>query len=171
MTDTQTRLIWCHGSLSVPWGAKSTAFAETAKSRGYTLEAPDFSDLENPDERVQRLIDDLTKSKAPAILIGSSMGSYVATAAARHAHIHGLFLLAPAFYLQGYDVHVFSGLPEAITVIHGWQDDVVPVENSIRFAKLHRGALHVLPDDHRLSDSIDTMTVLLDHFIQSLSPS
>jgi len=167
MTNTLTRLIWCHGSLSKPWGAKSTAFAEMAKSLGYTLEAPDFSDLDNPDDRVQRLADILSDSKEPAALIGSSMGGYVATAVAKQAKISGLFLLAPAFYLKGYDVHVFSELPRSITVIHGWQDDVVPVDNSIRFAKLHRAALHILPDDHRLSASINTMTSLLAHFLKS----
>tara|TARA_Y100001954_G_C15827271_1_gene612919 strand:+ start:2275 stop:2790 length:516 start_codon:yes stop_codon:yes gene_type:complete len=167
MTSTPTRLIWCHGSLSEPWGAKSTAFAETAKSMGYTLEAPDFSDLENPDDRVQRLADILSDAKGPTVLLGSSMGGYVATAVAKQVQVDGLFLLAPAFYLKGYDVHVFSGLPESITVIHGWQDDVVPVDNSIRFAKLHRAALHALPDDHRLSASIDTMTSLLAHYLQS----
>jgi alpha-beta hydrolase superfamily lysophospholipase len=36
------------------------------------------------------------------VLMGSSMGAYVATVAAETIKPSGLFLLAPAFYLPGY---------------------------------------------------------------------
>lgn len=162
---SDVRLIWCHGSLSQPWGAKSKALADIASAAGLTMEGLDFQDLENPDDRVERLVATLQETDKPAILCGSSMGGYVAAAAARHANTLGLFLLAPAFYFQGYATHVFTGLPETITVIHGWQDDVVPVDNAIRFAKQHKAELHILPDDHRLSSSIDTLGVLFADFL------
>lgn len=165
---TDVRLIWCHGSQSQPWGGKSTALAEQAKEVGLVMDAIDFQDLDNPDDRVTRLAGELAQADAPTILVGSSMGGYVATAAAKNANVLGLFLLAPAFYLPGYDVHVFSGLPKAISVAHGWQDDVVPVENSIRFAKQHKAQLHILPDDHRLSASIPTLNGLFMQFIAGL---
>lgn len=167
---TEVRLIWCHGSLSQPWGAKSKHLADIARTAALTMEGIDFQDLENPDQRVERLATTLAESDAPAILCGSSMGGYVATAAARHANTLGLFLLAPAFYLPGYDVHVFSSLPKTISVIHGWQDDVVPVDNSIRFARLHKADLHILPDGHRLSNSIDTLGALFAHFLERVLP-
>lgn len=167
---SDVRLIWCHGSLSQPWGDKSTALAEIAATAALEMEGIDFQDLESPDERVERLVGMLAESDTPAILCGSSMGGYVATAAAKHTNTLGLFLLAPAFYLPGYDVHVFSGLPEAITVIHGWHDDVVPVENSIRFSGLHRANLHILPDGHRLSESIGMLGALFTHFLQRVLP-
>ncbi len=166
MTDAQ--LIWCHGSLSQPWGEKSKFLADNAKSHGLTMDAVDFQDLENPDQRVERLIAKINETDKPAILVGSSMGGYVASAAARQTNVLGLFLLAPAFYFQGYDVHVFSGMPKTISVVHGWQDDVVPVENSIRFAKLHKADLHILPDGHRLSESLETIGTLFSHFLCSL---
>lgn len=162
----KTRVIWCHGSLSQPWGTKSKALAEIAKDAGLEMDAVDFQDLENPDERVERLSAKLAESDTPTILAGSSMGGYVASAAARDANVLGLFLLAPAFYFPGYAVHVFSRLPEPVTVIHGWEDDVVPVENSVRFAKLHKVDLHILPDGHRLSESIDTIGALFAHFLK-----
>lgn len=165
---TEARLIWCHGSLSQPWGTKSKALAETAKTVGLTMDAIDFQDLETPDKRVERLVETLAESKGPAILAGSSMGGYVAAAAARHVNPLGLFLLAPAFYLPGYDTHVFSGLPANVTIIHGWQDDVVPVDNSIRFAGQHRASLHILNDEHRLSESLPDITTLFAHFLTSI---
>lgn len=164
------RLIWCHGSLSQPWGAKSKELADVAQAMGMAMEAPDFQDLENPDQRVERLVAKLKESDAPTLIAGSSMGGYVASAAARHADVAGLFLLAPAFYFKGYDVHVFSGLPKPISIVHGWEDDVVPVENSIRFAGLHKATLHIVPDGHRLSGSIDTIGTLFAHFLTPFAP-
>lgn len=166
---TDATLIWCHGSLSQPWGEKSKSLADIAQAAGMTMDAVDFQDLENPDQRVSRLIAKLEESGKPAILAGSSMGGYVASAAARHADILGLFLLAPAFYLPGYAMHVFSGLPKPVSVIHGWDDDVVPVENSIRFAKLHKASLHLLPDDHRLSNSLPEIGAVFSHFLATLN--
>lgn len=148
-------LIWCHGSKSQPWANKSKSLADAASDAGFTMDALDFQDLPNPDDRVARLVENMQDSGKPSILAGSSMGGYVASAAAKQADVLGLFLLAPAFYLPGYDMHVFSNLPPTVTVLHGWNDDVVPVENSIRFAKLHKADLHILNDGHRLAESVD----------------
>lgn len=160
------KLIWCHGSLSQPWGTKSKALAETASRHGLVMDALDFQDLENPDERVERLLTHLKDT--PAILAGSSMGGYVACAAAKQTKVLGLFLLAPAFYFQGYMVHVFSNLPENITVIHGWNDDVVPVDNSIRFARQHKADMHILNDDHRLSSTVPQTDEIFSHFLTTV---
>lgn len=157
-------LIWCHGSLGEPWGTKSKALAETAKGLKLTMEAPDFRDTENPDERVSRLVKLLEKEDKPVILAGSSMGGYVAAAAAREIAVRGLFLVAPAFYFPGYDVHVFSNLPATVSVVHGWSDDVVPVENSIRFAKTHRATLHIFEDDHRLQANTERLCAFFAEF-------
>lgn len=164
------RLIWCHGSLSQPWGTKSKGLADIAQAMGLTMEALDFQDLENPDDRVERLVAKLAEAKTPAIIAGSSMGGYVASAAAKNANVKGLFLLAPAFYFPGYDVHVFSGLPKPISVVHGWNDEVVPVENSIRFARQHKAKLHIVPDGHRLSESLDIIGTLFAEFLDTFVP-
>jgi len=166
---TEATLIWCHGSLSQPWGTKSKTLADIALNAGLTMDALDFQDLEQADQRVERLVSTLENTTKPVILAGSSMGGYVASTAAKHIEVAGLFLLAPAFYLPGYATHVFSNLPNTISVIHGWQDDVVPVDNSIRFAGRHKANLHILPDEHRLSQSIDTIGTLFAHFLDTLT--
>lgn len=159
------RLIWCHGSLSQPLGAKSSLLAELAQSSGLTMEGLDFQDIDNPDERVDRLVASIDSSNTPVIVAGSSMGGYVAAAACKRVNISGLFLLAPAFYLKGYDIHVFSDLPPLVSVIHGWNDDVVPVENSIKFAGVHKADLHIVDDGHRLSNSLGTIGNLFTRFL------
>ncbi|MBT7783397.1 MAG: alpha/beta hydrolase, partial [Anaerolineae bacterium] len=78
------------------------------------------------------------------------MGGYASLAAAEKTPIKGIFLLAPALYLSGYQVQDFTPKAETITIVHGWNDATAPVENSIQFAKKHRATLHILDSDHRL---------------------
>ena len=56
--------------------------------------------------------------------------------------------------------------PKAI--IHGWKDDVVPVENSIRFAREHSATLHILDSDHRLHNELPLVNYLFEFFLVSL---
>ncbi|MFH1914742.1 MAG: alpha/beta fold hydrolase [Pseudomonadota bacterium] len=164
---TDRRLIWCHGSLAEPWGRKSTALAKTAGRLGLAMEAVDFRDQGDPDQRIGRLVDTLGQGGRPVLLAGSSMGGYVAAAACARAEVAGLFLLAPAFFLPGYALDTFAGLPAAVTVIHGWQDEVVPVDNALRFARSHRASLHLFDDDHALAASLDHIDALFARFLET----
>ncbi len=63
------------------------------------------------------------------ILVGSNMGGYFSTTAAATLKPKGIFLLAPAIGLPGY-----AGYPEVpgstrVSIVHGWQDEVILVEN------------------------------------------
>jgi hypothetical protein len=48
-------IFFAHGKESGPWGTKFQALAEVAKGKGYRVENPDYSDLMDPDKRVERL--------------------------------------------------------------------------------------------------------------------
>jgi type II secretory pathway component PulF len=50
-------------------------------------------------------------------------------------------------------------------VVHGWQDDVVPVERGIRFAQAHRASLHVLDSGHSLNDQLEPLSQLFDQLL------
>jgi hypothetical protein len=52
--------------------------------------------------------------------------------------------------------------------VHGWRDDVVPVEHSIRWAREHGATLHVLESDHRLHDRIREIDYLFEYFLVSV---
>jgi alpha/beta superfamily hydrolase len=102
------------------------------------------------------------------VLVGSSMGGHVSAAAAKRLGARGLFLLAPAFYMAGYEQYTPQDVPCPTVIVHGWRDDIVPVEQGIRWAREHRAALHVLDSDHRLEDQIDAICVLLRAFLTDL---
>jgi hypothetical protein len=58
-----------------------------------------------------------------------------------------------------------------VDIVHGWNDDIVPVDNSIRYARQYKCALHILDSDHRLTANIDDIRALLDRFLQKLLAS
>ena len=86
-------VIYNHGKDSSPWGDKTLVFAEIAKRHGYTVESPDYRHQLNPDERVKQLLAMNLSDYDEIVLMGSSMGAYVATVAAEIIKPSGLFLL------------------------------------------------------------------------------
>lgn len=99
-------------------------------------------------------------------LVGSSMGGWISAEAACHVRPAGLFLLAPALGMGNYPSqwpYVDSGVDIEIT--HGWADDVIPAQNSITFAQRTGARLHVVADDHRLSQSLDVLCASFAAFL------
>jgi alpha/beta superfamily hydrolase len=92
----------------------------------------------------------------------------VATSASALLHARGLFLMAPAFYMPGMEQLTAKPAPCPKTIIHGWKDDVVPVENSIRFAREHDATLHILNSDHRLHSELSLVNYLFEYFLVAL---
>jgi predicted esterase len=139
--------------------------AETVRSLGCRVESVDYQGIADPTQRVARLVAECRNVPEPLILVGSSMGGHVATAAAAEVGAVGLFVLAPAYYVEG-----FEGLtppPPAIpiVIVHGWRDDVVPVANSIRYAATCLATLHVVNGDHRLTANLDEINRYLRQFV------
>jgi alpha/beta superfamily hydrolase len=96
------------------------------------------------------------------------MGGHVAAAAASQLGARGLFLLAPAFYMAGYEEYTPQDVACPTAIVHGWHDVIVPVESSIRWAREHQAALHLLNSDHRLEDQIAAICLLLRAFLIAL---
>jgi len=159
------RVYFAHGMESGPWGTKITALAKIAKALGCDVESPDYSGERDPDARVRRLLALQPQAEDKLILVGSSMGGYVSVAASCTLKPAGLFLLAPALYIPGFD---FGGRAAAgmIEVVHGWQDDIVPVDHSIRFAREHQADLHLLVAGHTLTERMDDLTHLFSAFME-----
>jgi alpha/beta superfamily hydrolase len=95
------------------------------------------------------------------------MGGYVAAAAAAQFPARGLFLLAPAFYVPGYEQFVPPPSCPA-TIVHGWRDDVVPWESSVQFAARSRIRLLLLDGDHRLTANLPEIAVIFRRFLDEL---
>lgn len=164
------KLYFAHGKESGPWGGKIQFLAGCAREIGWEVESLDYTDLpDDPDSRVARLIGRLETEPAPIVLVGSSMGGYVSLVASSRVPVAGLFLMAPALYLPGYQEKNFSKPNCPIEIVHGWRDDIVPPEHSIRFAKTTGTTLHLIEDDHRFSAKLDILGELLIPFLQKLS--
>ncbi|MEM1176150.1 MAG: YqiA/YcfP family alpha/beta fold hydrolase [Pseudomonadota bacterium] len=163
-----TTVIFSHGLESGPWGTKIRAMADRVRSMGCEADSIDYEGMRDPGERVQKLIDSVSELDDTLVLVGSSMGGHVATAAAGTVGASGLFVLAPAFYMPGYE-DITPPAPELpFSIVHGWHDDIVPVENSIRYAREANATLHLLDGDHRLTANIDTINHYLQLFIESI---
>jgi predicted esterase len=164
-----TTVIFSHGQESGPWGTKIRAMAELVREMGCEADSIDYQGIADPTERVEKLIAEAGPLDDTLVLVGSSMGGHVATAAAERLGAAGLFVLAPAYYIEGYEelTPTPPGMP--VCIVHGWHDDVVPVENSIRFASECKAELHVIDGDHRLTDNITEINGYLKRFIRRVA--
>jgi len=158
------KVYFSHGKESGPWGSKIKRLAKVAAEYGYEIESIDYSDLSDPDLRVKRLIN-VIQNDDDFILVGSSMGGYVSLEASEQMEAKGLFLLAPALFMPGYEKQLYGSRCQHIEVVHGWSDDIIPVEHSIKFAKEADCHLHLISGDHRLNDSIEQVVNIFENFL------
>lgn len=168
MSKSFKTVVFSHGKESGPWGSKITAMAEVVRNLGAEVASVDYRGLEDPGARVAKLIAEGKQLAAPLVLVGSSMGGHVSGAAARDVEPAALFLLAPAFYMPGFEQYTPKGTGIPTAIVHGWHDDIVPVENSIRWAREESATLHVLDSGHRLEDQIPVICTLLREFLERL---
>jgi pimeloyl-ACP methyl ester carboxylesterase len=158
------KVYFSHGKESGPWGSKIKRLANIAKEHGYRVDSIDYSDILDPDLRVERLIK-ILEAEEDFVLVGSSMGGYVSLVAAEQVNANGMFLLAPALFMEGYKTQQYSNNTD-IEIIHGWSDDVIPPENSIKFANQVDCSLHLISGDHRLNSSIEIVENLFSQFLK-----
>ena len=176
---SQMLVVFSHGKESGPWGSKISALANVAKGHGAEVISVDYQ--QDPvgvdrnqnaegeaDRRVGQLLSISPPEHSQLVLVGSSMGGYVSTVASARLPVSGLFLLAPAFYLPGYQNQDPSPRARRTLIVHGWNDGVVPVQNSIRFARQHRCELYLLEGDHRLNDVLPKVEAIFDLFIRQV---
>ena len=168
MSQTINTVVFSHGKESGPWGAKITAMAAAVRDLDLGVESVDYRGMEDPAQRVEKLLAVARELPGPLALVGSSMGGHVAAAAASRLDAAALFLLAPAFYMPGFEKYTPQDVTAPTAIVHGWHDAVVPVDNSIRWAREHRAALHILDSDHRLEDQIGVICILLRSFLTAL---
>src|SRR5437762_3463222 len=166
--EASRHVVFSHGQESGPWGRKISALAEVARSEGYLAHSVDYRGIDEPRARVARLVDFCKELTGDLVLVGSSLGGYVAVTSASLLHARGVFLLAPALYLEGLPELRASVLDCPAAVVHGWRDEVVPFEHSMRFAQAYRATLHLVESDHRLHNQIRVIKYLFEYFLVAL---
>ncbi|OOV87663.1 alpha/beta hydrolase [Oceanospirillum linum] len=154
-------ICFIHGKESGPWGNKGQLFSRIANERGHEFSALNYLSAENPDDpesRVKMLNAYLAETKIPGnelILVGSSMGGYVAARASQKYRAAGMFLMAPAIGLQHYPVQWPEIKAGSVYLVHGLFDRTIPWMNTNMLSQKLDCKIHLLADDHRLSDSLD----------------
>ncbi len=94
------RFLYLHGFASGPGSSKARFFRQRLEEVGYEVEVPDLSegDFENLTITAQLRVIEQIADRRRLVLIGSSLGGYLAALyAARHPEVERLLLLAPAF--------------------------------------------------------------------------
>jgi len=157
---------FAHGKESGPWGTKITRLAEVARAQGFDVLSPDYSHTHDPKERVAHLLK-LAPAARALVLVGSSMGGYVSAMACAALKPRALFLMAPALYFPGWDDEP-QGCPQDTVVVHGWRDDIVPVDASLRFARPRNATLHLLDSGHTLNDQLEMLSLLFADLLKRL---
>ncbi|HJY37450.1 MAG TPA: alpha/beta hydrolase, partial [Steroidobacteraceae bacterium] len=106
-----SHIVFSHGQDGEPWGAKIVAMAEVARRHGLSVESVDYRGMSDPAVRVQRLLEVCKALPGKLVLVGSSLGAHVCMTAANQLPVRGVFVLAPAFFMPGYEQ--YTPLPPA----------------------------------------------------------
>jgi pimeloyl-ACP methyl ester carboxylesterase len=161
-------VVFSHGKDSEPWGRKITALADVARSEGYDVESVDYRGIGTPRGCIDKLTEVCKTLSGDLVLVGSSLGGYVTVAAASLLHARGAFLMAPALYMEGLPALRERVLDCPAAIVHGWRDEVVPIEHSIRFAREYGASLHLLDDGHQLHQQLPFIKYLFEYFLIAL---
>ncbi len=162
----QRIVLFSHGQESGPWGAKITALAEDARNAGFAADSIDYRGMPDPAERAKKLIARMGECNGEILLVGSSMGGFVAVAASQQEPAAGLFLMAPALAVPGWP-KLGKTVSAPSFVVHGWQDDIVPIEWSVDFARANHARLHLLNAGHSLTEALDDIRALFRLFLSA----
>jgi pimeloyl-ACP methyl ester carboxylesterase len=161
-------VIFSHGKDGEPWSRKISGLADIARAEGYRADSLDYRGIDSPRERVTKLVEHCQKLPGELVLAGSSLGGYVAVAAASLLHARGVFLLAPALLMDGLPPLRQGVIDCPTTIIHGWRDTVVPPEHSFEFARQYRSTVHMLDTDHRMYDQLQNVNFLFEHVLAAI---
>lgn len=159
-----------HGKESGPRGEKIAALAAVAREHGWEVASLDYTHTVDPALRLEQLRQACGGLDQPLLLVGSSMGGWVAAEASAWLDAHGVFLLAPAVYMPDYPTQAPALLATHVEIVHGWDDEVIPCELAIRYAQLRGCTLHLVPGDHRLTGHIPLLCELFGAFLARCSP-
>ncbi len=166
-------VILSHGLESGPQATKVSALAKVAERLDWASVRPDYrsidalADARAIDSRIQHAIAQ-TPERGRIVFAGSSMGAFVSGFASLARSCEGLFLLALPVHIGGYPKR-FTAARVPTVLIHGWDDEICPVESTIAFARERRDSLHLVADDHRLGKHVEYCAIVFERFLMSIT--
>jgi uncharacterized protein len=103
MLSNPLRVLYLHGFASSPGSRKARFFSEQLQKLGFTVEIPDLAQGNFERLTISRQLSVIHHAvrQEPVILMGSSLGGYLAALyAASHPEVRKLVLMAPAFHFH-----------------------------------------------------------------------
>ncbi|MBB5014267.1 alpha/beta fold hydrolase [Rehaibacterium terrae] len=166
-------VILSHGLNSGPEATKVAALAAVADGLGWTHERPDYTAIdargrvEDIDDRLALLRAHAEAAPRPLVLAGSSMGAFISCLLSREMPVAGLFLMAPPIGIEGYRRR-FDAAAVPTAIVHGWDDELIPAMDVVRWARARRDRLVLVDDSHRLANHVDFVAEEFGRFLQRL---
>ncbi|WP_245187819.1 alpha/beta hydrolase [Frateuria flava] len=168
-------ILLSHGSDASPDATKVSALAALAEARGWRAQRLDYREDDarghagSVAPRLARLNAAIAACDAPPVLVGSSMGAFVSALASLEHPVAGLFLMATPPAIPGVDDALGVRQDVPTLLVHGWRDEVCPIDGIVRFAGRHHLPLLALDDDHRLSRSLPAIERQFALFLDNLA--
>ncbi|NDK40000.1 hypothetical protein DT603_14245 [Pseudoxanthomonas gei] len=170
--------ILSHGFESGPDATKVAALALAAERLGWTHERPDYtgfdarrdmSELGDVEARQAHLLALATAAagRGPLVLAGSSLGAYISGRVSLEVPVVALFLMAPPIRM-GHLADLDSA-PVPVSIIHGWDDELIPAQAVADWAYPRRARLLLVDDTHRLSDHVEASAQAFAELLEHLS--
>lgn len=169
----KAHVIISHGLESSPDASKATALSRVVEMLGATSERPDYrsydavSRLGDVHGRIACLKKIAEQVRGPLVLAGSSMGAFISARVSLDVPVAGLFLMAPPTQLEGFDIALeAAAVPTCI--VHGWDDELIPASEVIKWSQKRRDQLILVNDSHRLAEHVEFCAEVFARFIKSL---
>ena len=178
----QEKLFYIHGYQSSPDSTKGKLFKETLNAKAIKYRDCKPEDLIVSD-CLNRISDEI-KNDNNAILIGSSLGGFLAASTAiSHSNVKNLILLNPAIIPPYTNLDKQDGVPRNIledmvderlfgkkldaevTTLVGTNDDVVPRNWIIEFAVAQEATVKFLHDDHSFTKNVTKLPAIISKII------
>lgn len=170
-------VILSHGLHSSPAATKVSAMAQVAERMGWSHERPDYSAIDGRGQvgdiahRLGLLVERARAARQaadqPLVLAGSSMGAFISGLASLEIACAGLYLIAPPVVIDGFGSTLQAAtVPTAI--LHGWNDEVCPVGDVVRWAQTRRCQLELVDDGHRLENHVQHCADAFGRFLAAL---
>lgn len=185
-------VIYSHGRKGSPWyGFKIEALRPVALKLGVniiSIRYPEEISVMQMEEKLFNVIKDDVNVPGDLVFLSSSRGAYITTRISKMVsdlfnneserldddkklpkrHLLGQFLIAPAFYIKpeyypDQNPTPLEGLKT--TIIHGFDDDVIDCENSIKFTKKFKSYLYLVDGGHRLNSQRDKLCLFFENFL------
>ncbi|MDX1633602.1 MAG: YqiA/YcfP family alpha/beta fold hydrolase [Marinobacter sp.] len=170
MSTNTLHVFLSHGLESGPESTKIQALkAEAETFDSVEAVALDHRNTRDPKERLAQMREAMESAGAygyRSVLVGSSMGGWVCAQTSADTPVLGCFLMAPALGMKEYPESSPVIQARHCQIIHGWEDDVVEPMPVVLLAQEQTLPILVLPDGHRLQNSLDRVVAEFRLFMQ-----